>query len=75
MTAMEMKVYKAAGPAGEEGMPWQAYAFAEGDVCRLKSGSPDMTVLRIREQGIVCIWMNSVNEIQTYTFHPETLTR
>jgi len=31
-----------------------------GDIVRLKSGGPDMTVSKINEDGFTCIWFNKL---------------
>lgn len=47
-----------------------------GNVVRLKSGGPSMTVARIRKSGgrsvIDCVWYDK-GEIMTFTFYEECL--
>jgi len=52
--------------------------FKEGDVVRLKSGGPDMTVLnpgdRLANTGVVCIWFSN-NVKMDDEFPEETLEK
>jgi uncharacterized protein YodC (DUF2158 family) len=46
--------------------------FEDGDVVRLNSGGPDMTVVRVNEDNSVdCVWSGS----NDHTFNPATLTK
>ena len=46
--------------------------FKVGDVVRLKSGGPEMTVYSVRPAGVVVGWFDA-NEICQRCFDPDTL--
>jgi len=51
--------------------------FETGDVVRLKSGGPKMTVQEItqdEDEYIECIWFEEGNKMMD-TFHPDTLEK
>jgi uncharacterized protein YodC (DUF2158 family) len=45
-------------------------AFQVGDVVRLKSGGPDMTVQSIDSDGLYCTWFDDKKQRQFDTFNP-----
>lgn len=47
-----------------EAEPAQAWTPAVGDVVRLKSGGPSMTVTHVDPLSLMCAWMNANNELQ-----------
>lgn len=54
----------------------QENEFKIGDVVRLKSGGPTMTVNKIWEDSeyrIGCVWFDDSNKQSVASFHPETL--
>ncbi len=51
--------------------------FKEGDVVRLKSGGPPMTVEQIYDEDISCVWFEKVGNkrvAQRESFRPVVLT-
>lgn len=42
--------------------------FSVGDVVRLKSGGPQMTVDRVEGDAVVCLWFSQAHELQTWDF-------
>ncbi len=42
--------------------------FKEGDVVKLKSGGPEMTVSKIKEDDLRCKWFNEKGELKTKYF-------
>lgn len=48
--------------------------FELGDVVRLKSGSPSMTVVDKREGYVLCMWHVDGEGMKTVDFVPESLT-
>lgn len=52
-------------------------SFKVGDVVRMKSGGPMMTVIKIRDGGeLECAWFNQNGhefKHESYYFQPETL--
>ena len=46
--------------------------FNIGDVVKLKSGSPKMTVELVETDQITCIWFDSEG-VKRASFHPETI--
>ncbi len=49
-------------------------SFQSGDVVKLKSGSPKMTVEIVNQDGVKCVWFDNANS-KTATFPPEALLR
>lgn len=47
--------------------------FKVGDVVRLNSGSPDLTVVNINEDYVTCTWTEDSQPV-THAFPPATLT-
>ena len=39
-----------------------------GDVVKLRSGGPEMTVERIRPESLYCVFFDQNHELQTVTF-------
>ena len=55
----------------------ETHNFKEGDVVRLKSGGPLMTVLKVTDLLISCIWFakNDEKDIQSIDLEPWTLEK
>jgi len=51
-----------------------ANEFERGDVVRLKSGSPDMTVDKIDGDQVTCVWLDR-NESKTTVFGAHLLEK
>lgn len=49
------------GESGKQAQPWTP---AVGDVVRLKSGGPAMTVTGVDPLSLMCAWMNADDELQ-----------
>lgn len=47
--------------------------FELGDVVRLKSGGPEMTVVDLREGFVLCMWYSEERRMETVDFIPESL--
>ena len=45
----------------------------EGDVVQLKSGGPKMTVSRLNDGEVWCVWFDKDNAPQTRVFKPGVL--
>ena len=53
-----------------------ATQFQVGDVVRLKSGGPDMTVKRLMGVGVDCVWFQGDDRLAEVTwFESDLLTR
>ncbi|MBF0169404.1 MAG: DUF2158 domain-containing protein [Alphaproteobacteria bacterium] len=48
-------------------------SFSVGDTVRLKSGGPVMTIEKMENDRIFCVWFDSKNELQRNGFHAPTL--
>jgi uncharacterized protein YodC (DUF2158 family) len=48
-------------------------AFKVGDIVRLKSGGPKMTVTKVVGDRIHCEWFNDDNKVDFKVFPPEAL--
>jgi uncharacterized protein YodC (DUF2158 family) len=44
-----------------------------GDLVRLRSGGPTMTVASLEERRVLCIWFSTDNEVATGLFPPGVL--
>ncbi|WP_087022182.1 YodC family protein [Thaumasiovibrio subtropicus] len=50
--------------------------FQEGDVVRLKSGGPDMTVIEVDEEyGCSCQWFDTKGNLMNSNFNPKALEK
>ena len=50
-------------------------AIEEGDIVRLRSGGPPMSVQTVTPDGIECMWFDSDGRLQEKIFHPGTLQK
>lgn len=50
-------------------------SFKPGDVVRLKSGGPSMTIEQVSNKAIRCAWFNSGGGYNSGVFHVDTLER
>lgn len=48
--------------------------YQKGDLVRLKSGGPLMTVESIEEDQVYCVWFDEEDKPQGDDFHPDQLT-
>ena len=53
-----------------------AHDFQIGDVVEMKSGGPQMTVKKIGDDGVECVWFDEKKRVQqSDVFDPATLQR
>lgn len=60
---------------GSQQMSDNATQFQAGDVVRLKSGGPDMTVKRLMGVGADCVWFQGDNRLEEAWFEFDLLMR
>ncbi|EID0030069.1 DUF2158 domain-containing protein [Vibrio alginolyticus] len=50
-------------------------SFNEGDVVKLKSGGPDMTIVEIDSEGCFCQWFDDKGQMMSNVFKPVILEK
>ena len=49
--------------------------FKIGDVVQLKSGGPQMTVMKIEDSEVTCLWFNAKQEEKNGKYHEGLLRK